>query len=100
MSEDKTTLTADQVDAELQDLTGWTRSGTAISRDFVLANFKDITAFLNHLVGEITDQNHHPDFALDTGTRTVSVTLTTHSEQAVTRADMNFALALNQWQPA
>ena len=100
MTEDKTVLTADQVDAELTNLTGWIRGGTVIYRNFTMANFKDITDFLNHLVGTITEQNHHPDFSLDTGTRTIAVRVTTHSEQAVTRADMDFAHTLNQWQPS
>ena len=99
MTEDKTILTAEQVDAELANLTGLAREGTVIYRDFTMANFKDITGFLNHLVDTITEQNHHPDFSLDTGTRTISVRVTTHSEQAVTRADMDFAQTLNQWQP-
>lgn len=100
MTEDKTVLTAEQVDGELTDLAGWSREGTMIFRDFTMVNFKDITDFLNHLVRTITEQNHHPDFSLDTGTRTVSVKVTTHSEKAVTRADMDFAHALNQWHPS
>ena len=99
MTEDKTVLTAEQVDTELTNLKGWTREGTVIYRNFTMANFKDITDFLNHLVDTITEQNHHPDFSLDTGTRTIAVRVTTHSEQAVTRADMDFAYTLNQWQP-
>lgn len=98
MTENKTVLTAEQVDTELTDLTGWSREGTVICRDFTMANFKDITGFLNHLVDTITEQNHHPDFSLDTGTRTIAVRVTTHSEQAVTRADIDFAHTLNQWQ--
>ena len=97
--EDKTTLSPAEVDAELRALPGWSRDGIVISRAFVLDNFADITSFLNHLVGEITAKNHHPDFSLDTGTRTVAVSLTTYSEKAVTRADISFAQALNAWKP-
>jgi pterin-4a-carbinolamine dehydratase len=97
MAEDKGVLGVEEVDAELESLDGWSREGVIISRDFVLANFGDITAFLQHLVGTIAAQNHHPDFSLDTGTRTVAVSVTTHSEGAVTRADINFARALNTW---
>lgn len=100
MTEDKTTLTAAEVDAELETLAGWRRDDVVISRDFTMANFKDITDFLNHLVNTITEQNHHPDFSLDTGTRTIAVHVTTHSEGAVTRADVLFARTLNEWQPA
>ena len=99
MTEDKTILTAEQVDTELANLTGWAREGTMIYRDFTMANFKDITDFLNHLVDAITEQNHHPDFSLDTGTRTISVRVTMHSELALTRVDVVFAQTLNQWQP-
>ena len=99
MSEDKTVLSSTAVDEELKTLKGWSRNGIIISRDFVLANFKDITAFLKHLVNTITALNHHPDFGLDTGSKTISVSVTTYSEQAVTRSDIDFARALNTWQP-
>ena len=99
MTEDKTTLSAEEVDAEVQILTGWQRTGTINSRDFVFDNFKDITSFLNHLTRTITDQNHHPDFSLDTGKRTIAVSVTTHSEGAVTKSDVLFARTLNQWEP-
>ena len=99
MTENKTPLSAAEVDAELQTLAGWSRDGIIISRDFVFANFKDITSFLNHLTKTITDQNHHPDFSLDTGKRTIAVAVTTHSEGAVTQSDVLFARTLNGWQP-
>ena len=97
--EDKTVLTNNDVDKELPSLEGWSREGVVISRDFVMANFNDITSFLNHLVKTITMMNHHPDFSLNTGSKTIAVSVTTHSEQAVTRADVQFAHALNVWQP-
>jgi pterin-4a-carbinolamine dehydratase len=100
LAEDKTVLTVDEVDNELASLSGWSRCGVVISKDFVMANFRDITAFLNHLVQTITTMNHHPDFSLDTGTRTIAVSVTTHSEKAITRADMDFARQLNSWEPA
>ena len=62
MTEDKTTLSTAEVDAELPALEGWRRDGIILARDFVFANFKDITSFLNHLTRTITEQNHHPDF--------------------------------------
>ncbi|MEW6750693.1 MAG: 4a-hydroxytetrahydrobiopterin dehydratase [Candidatus Latescibacterota bacterium] len=97
--EDKTVLPAAQVDAELKGLEGWRRDGSTISREFRFANFRDITAFLNHLVRTITEQNHHPDFRLETGSKLVAVSVTTHSEKAITRSDIRFARTLNQWQP-
>jgi pterin-4a-carbinolamine dehydratase len=99
MSEDKTTLSAAEVDKQLDHLAGWSRNGVVISRHFVLANFADITSFLNHLVSTITQQNHHPDFSLATASRTVAVSVTTHSEGGITKADMLFAQTLNEWAP-
>ena len=65
--EDKTILTPQQVDGELENLEGWQRRDVVISRAFTFANFRDITSFLNHLVRTITEMNHHPDFTMDTG---------------------------------
>jgi 4a-hydroxytetrahydrobiopterin dehydratase len=95
--ENKTALSAAQVDAALQTLAGWTRSEAVLTRNFVFHTFEEITAFLTHLVHTITAQNHHPDFSLNTGLKMISVALTTHSEQAITRADIEFARALNAW---
>ena len=100
MAEDKTVLSANEVDAEIGNLEGWSRSDTIISRDFTFDNFRDITSFLNHLVKTITDMNHHPDFRMDTGSKTIAVSVTTHSENAVTRSDVQFASTLNEWKPA
>ena len=97
MAEDKTVLTVEEVDEELNTLAGWIRTDVVLSKDYVMANFADITSFLNHLVATITTMNHHPDFSLNTGTRTIAVSVTTHSEKAITRSDIDFARALNDW---
>jgi pterin-4a-carbinolamine dehydratase len=95
--ENKTALSAAQVDAELPTLEGWTRSEAVLARHFVFHTFEEITTFLTHLVCAIATQNHHPDFSLNTGLKMVSVALTTQSEQAITRADLEFARTLNAW---
>jgi pterin-4a-carbinolamine dehydratase len=95
--ENKTPLTLEEVDQTLLQLEGWSRKELLLSKDFVFEHFKAITSFLNHLVKTITDQNHHPDFALDTSRKTISVSVTTHSEKAITRADITFAETLNSW---
>jgi pterin-4a-carbinolamine dehydratase len=98
-AEDKTVLSPAQVDEELKTLEGWNRSEAVLSRNFVFRNFRDLTAFLNHLTRTITEQNHHPDFGLNTGMKMISVALTTHSEKALTRSDILFARTLNAWKP-
>lgn len=97
--EDKSVLTHAQVDEELLSLPGWQRAQNVLSRSFVFGNFREITSFLNHLTRTITEQDHHPDFALNTGMKMVTVALTTHSEKALTRADLLFAHTLSKWAP-
>jgi pterin-4a-carbinolamine dehydratase len=47
--ENKTALSAAQVDEALQTLAGWTRSEAVLARHFVFHTFEEITAFLTHL---------------------------------------------------
>src|SRR5688572_22608577 len=94
--EDKTPLSAAQVDALLPTLEGWTRSEAVLARTFVFPNVSEITAFLTPLVRTMTEQQHS-DFSLNTRLKMVSVAFTTQSEQALARADLQFARALNAW---
>lgn len=95
--EDKSPLTDDQLAALLAGpaLAGWSKQGKAIVRRYLLGSFAEITAFMKHLAATIEATNHHPDAILDTTTRSVTVTVTTHSAGCVTRADADFAAALN-----
>lgn len=93
--EDKSLLTDEELAAELEGLEGWSKQGKAIVRRYLFDNFGAITAFMKHLAQTIEDNNHHPDAILDTTTRSVTITVTTHSEGQVTRADVDFAKALN-----
>jgi pterin-4a-carbinolamine dehydratase len=61
-AEDKTTLSAAQVDAVLPALEGWSRSEAVLARTFVFPNVSELTAFLTHWVRTMTEQQHHPDF--------------------------------------
>ena len=97
--ENKTALSAAQVDAALPTLTGWSRSEAVLTRNFVFHDFEEMTAFLTHLVRTIAAQHHHPDFSCNTGLKMVAVALTTQSAQAITIADIQFARALNAWAP-
>lgn len=93
--EDKTVLSDEVLAAELAGLEGWEKQGRAIVRRYLFSNFAEITGFVKHLAAVIEATGHHPDVILDTVTRSVTVTLITHSERAVTRADVEFARQLN-----
>jgi pterin-4a-carbinolamine dehydratase len=98
MNEDKTAIDKNTLIQNIKHLDGWSlkKRDTIIERNFTFNNFKDITLFLNHLINTINTLNHHPDFSLDTSSRIVFVSLTTHSEGCITQSDMDFASELNK----
>jgi len=95
--ENKTVLTEAALAEQLATIDGWEKQGKAIVRRYLLPNFAEITRFMKHLAATIEATNHHPDAILDTTTRSVTVTVTTHSAGAVTQADVDFAKALNSF---
>ncbi|HTW42374.1 MAG TPA: 4a-hydroxytetrahydrobiopterin dehydratase [Solirubrobacteraceae bacterium] len=81
-------------DAEItQRLAGaghWQRQGDAIVRELQLADFAAAIALVNRVADLAEDANHHPDILVH-GWNKVRLTLSTHSQGALTDAD--FALA-------
>jgi 4a-hydroxytetrahydrobiopterin dehydratase len=80
-------------DAEIEErlgaLDGWRRSGDAIVKEFDNGDFKGSVDFVNRLTPEAEDMNHHPD--LEISWKTVTVTVTTHSEGGLTDNDFELA---------
>lgn len=52
------------VTAHLQQVQGWARSGDAIEKRFVFADFHRTMAFVNALAWIAHQQDHHPDLAV------------------------------------
>jgi 4a-hydroxytetrahydrobiopterin dehydratase len=82
-------LSDSEIDERLGGLKGWERSGDAIVKQFDKGDFKGSVEFVNRLTPEAEEMNHHPD--LEISWKTVTVTITTHSEGGLTDGD--FALA-------
>lgn len=59
--------------------------------------WSEMTSFMKHLAKTIAETNHHPDVTLDTGSKSVIVTVSTYSERTITRADIDFARRLNEF---
>ncbi len=95
--EDKTKLTEKKLNALIDQLEGWSIDGLYIQKTFTFTNFKDINTFLPHLAKTIVSQNHHPDFSFDSGSKSIFIKVTTHSEKAITQCDIDLAAALNDW---
>jgi 4a-hydroxytetrahydrobiopterin dehydratase len=78
-----------EIDERLGQLDGWSRSGDAIVKEFDNGDFKGSVEFVNRLTPEAEEMNHHPD--LEISWKTVTVTITTHSEGGLTEGDFELA---------
>jgi 4a-hydroxytetrahydrobiopterin dehydratase len=84
-----TSLTSDQVTAELAATPGWELADGQISRTVTRKDFRDSLLFVN-AVGFLAERaNHHPDIFVSWNK--VTLTLVTHSAGGLTA--MDFALA-------
>ncbi|MGH2841027.1 MAG: 4a-hydroxytetrahydrobiopterin dehydratase [Solirubrobacteraceae bacterium] len=80
-------------DAEIDerlDGSEWRREGDTIVRDIECENFTSAMALANGVADAANEANHHPDILIH-GYKHVRLTLSTHSEGAITGND--FALA-------
>jgi 4a-hydroxytetrahydrobiopterin dehydratase len=82
-------LTSEQVERRLAGLRGWRREGAAISKRFDRGDFAGSVAFVNRLTPVAEELNHHPDLTISW--RTVTVSITTHSQGGLTESDFELA---------
>ena len=82
-------LSDTEIDERLGDLSGWRRDGDAIVKEFDNGDFKGSVDFVNRLTPEAEEMNHHPD--LEISWKTVTVSITNHSEGGLTEADFELA---------
>jgi 4a-hydroxytetrahydrobiopterin dehydratase len=82
-------LSDDEIEERLADREGWERSGDAIVKQFDNGDFKGSVEFVKRLTPEAEEMNHHPD--LEISWKTVTVTITTHSEGGLTEGDFELA---------
>ena len=75
--------------------TDWRLEGTAIVRDLRFADFAAAMAFVNRVAELAEAANHHPDVLVH-GWNRVRLTLSTHTEGAVTRADLDLSRAIDR----
>jgi 4a-hydroxytetrahydrobiopterin dehydratase len=82
-------LSERDIEERLSALEGWERDGEAIVKRFDRGDFKGSVDFVNRLTPEAEEMNHHPD--LEISWKTVTVTVTTHSEGGLTEGDFELA---------
>lgn len=82
-----------EIEARLAEHPGWERSGTAIRKEFKRSDFVGSVNFVQRLVEPAETMNHHPD--LEISWDTVTVSLSTHSDDGVTAADFELAAKID-----
>jgi len=79
-------MTSDQVKQRLAGLSGWTRDGEAIRKQFVFDGFASAVAFVVRVGFDAEAADHHPD-VLISNYKKVTLTFTTHSAGGLTEKD-------------
>ena len=88
-----TLLSGSEIDANLA--TGeWQRDGQAIAREWTFEDFGQAIAFVNRVADAAEAANHHPDIHIH-GWNKVRLSLSTHSEGGLTRADFGMAARID-----
>jgi len=78
-------LNDSEIRERLTQLSGWTREGDAIRKQYTFAGFPEAVAFVNRIVPEAESADHHPDILINY--KRVTLTYSTHSEGGLTEKD-------------
>ena len=86
-----------EVARQLQSLPGWSSDGTSLHRSIEFPSFPEAVAAVATLAIDAEEMNHHPD--IDIRWRTVTLTLSTHSEGGITQLDIELAHRIEEHTP-
>ena len=81
-----TLLTKTEINERLKTLDGWTLEGDAIRKQYTFKGFPEAIAFLNRLVPDAEQADHHPDITVNY--RRVTLSWSTHDEGGLTAKDI------------
>jgi 4a-hydroxytetrahydrobiopterin dehydratase len=84
-------LTDAQIESSLSTLSGWTRDGDGIRKQFTFSGFPEAVAFVDRLVPGCEAADHHPDITINY--KRVTLRFSTHSEHGLTEKDFAGARA-------
>ncbi|MHC4908671.1 MAG: 4a-hydroxytetrahydrobiopterin dehydratase [Planctomycetota bacterium] len=85
-------LEPEAIDAALETLGDWSRSGDALQRTFGFDGFLEAMAFVSRVASMAEERQHHPDILIRYNK--VTLTLSTHDAGGVTSKDLEMARAL------
>lgn len=86
-----------EIEERLAKLPEWKRDGSAIRRAYECGDFVGSTSFVAEMVEPAESMGHHPDIAISWDQ--VTVTISTHSEGGLTKADFELAAELDARYP-
>src|SRR5262245_61403595 len=84
-----TVLSRDDIELHVKSLEGWAFENNALRKQFTFAGFPEAVAFVQRLVPEAEQADHHPDITINY--RRVTLSYSTHSEGGVTLKDVDGA---------
>ena len=91
-------LNNEEINAELEKLTGWTFSEDKILREFVFKNFKESLSFIVRVGFEAESIGHHP--VIENVYNKVKISLQTHDVgNKVTEKDLELAKKIDAINP-
>ena len=93
--EDKTVLGSAQIQAALKTLNGWRCEDNVLIREWKFDKFAQLMPFLRSVLDTMDRNNHHSDISVDSRTKVLKVSVTTHSTGTITQADVDFARAVD-----
>ena len=82
-------LNVKDVDAQLEKLSGWEKSGNSIAKTFQLKDFPNAILFVGAVAQLAELAFHHPD--IDIRWNKVTLTLSTHDQGGLTEKDFSLA---------
>ncbi|WP_193365057.1 4a-hydroxytetrahydrobiopterin dehydratase [Neosynechococcus sphagnicola] len=89
-----TRLSADEVNAALRDLNGWSLENGKLHRQFQFPSFIEAFGFMSSLALVAEAMGHHPEW-FNVYNR-VTIDLTTHDAGGITQKDLELAQRANQ----
>jgi 4a-hydroxytetrahydrobiopterin dehydratase len=78
-------LSMSEAEQHLKNIAGWRLEGDQITKQFTFGGFPEAVAFVNRLVPEAEEADHHPDIQINY--KRVTLTYSTHSERGLTDKD-------------
>lgn len=82
-------LDSEEISRQLDALPRWAQQGNALVSSHEFPDFPTAITGVNRIAADAEAMNHHPD--IDIRWRTVSFTLSTHSQGGITQLDIELA---------